>query len=143
MDDNIGRVLGLALSFVGFCIALSLLFYNVYSVDGLIGSYGKNKDVQNLLLKDTEENLITLEQAKALMGEILLQNFREKTTRQEIFIDGKKIKVTIDMKVPKLYIGSSNLSVDFNKKLPVLDKETYRLSYVYSDKLEIVAYRLE
>ncbi len=144
MNDNVQKFLGLFLSICFLLTSISLLLLKVDLINNLADEYERKRyDLNVIISDDTHGNKITLEQARSLIGELLLLNFRENSTNQYIYYEGEVISLTKEMKIPLLYIGDSKMPVDFSKEYITLDKKDYELSYEYDDNLEISAYRLK
>ncbi len=143
MNYNIERILFLFISFLFLIIGLGLLIFNLSAVDKTLDEFKFKPNKMEIIETKNNDIIISDYDVKSLMGELLLATFREKSVNKDILIDGKLLKLRLDSDIPKLYIGSSNVSVDFSKPLPKLSKKYYKLFYEYDSNLEISAYRLK
>ncbi len=144
MNDNIERIIGVFISLCALIIAFGLLFVNVDRIDDLCSVYENRYYHSDIIIDDGEiGNLISREQARSLVGELVLLNFREQSTKQYVYYEGMKIDLTKPMKIPELYLGDSCNPVDFSVERVELDKSYYEFSYEYSNQLEISGYRLK
>ncbi len=144
MNDNVFKVITSILSFCLFVFAILILFKVVNSVDSVTYAYNHKYTSKGIIINENNmSNSISLKQAKSLIGELKFMHFREKSVEQVLYYEGELIKVSKDMDIPKLYMGSSDKYFDFDLGDPELIKNTYELSYVYSEDLEISGYRLK
>ncbi len=143
MSENIDRIVCIVFSLILLSIGFSIVFVGTHKTKSILSVY-EGLDGKGEILTDYIDrvNIISREEAEAIVGDILLLTYRDRVSSQVLYLNGKQIDLTPDMEIPKLYLGDSSEAFDFQHNLPVLDKMSYTLTYEYTDDLEISAYRL-